>query len=68
VIILIGSARLSVLVQSPTTPKGPITGWSKPKLMYTTPADELDELIVIHPLYGLSKVLPQWVEARNNDL
>jgi hypothetical protein len=28
----------------------------------------LDELMVIHLLYGLSNVLPAWVEARNNDL
>ncbi|KAF2832567.1 hypothetical protein CC86DRAFT_281053, partial [Ophiobolus disseminans] len=49
--------------------QGIVIGWRKPSIMATTTAEAgLDELIVIHLLYGLSKVLPQWVEARNNDL
>jgi hypothetical protein len=30
--------------------------------------DSLEGLMVIHMLHGLSKVIPQWVEDRNNDL
>lgn len=49
--------------------QGIVKGWKKPSIMATTTAEAgLDELIVIHLLYGLSKVLQAWIEPRNNDL
>ncbi|KAF1939696.1 hypothetical protein EJ02DRAFT_351691, partial [Clathrospora elynae] len=43
-------------------------GWKKPSTDGATPEGGVDELMVIHFLYGLSKALPDWVEDRNNDL
>jgi hypothetical protein len=42
--------------------------WLKPLTTGATATSRLEELLIIHFLYGLSCVLPQWVEARNNDL
>jgi hypothetical protein len=42
--------------------------WVKPKALITSNENGIDELIVIHFLQGLDAVLPEWVEARNNDL
>jgi hypothetical protein len=42
--------------------------WVMPKSTTTTDNNGVGELIVIHFLQGLDAVLPEWVEARNNDL
>jgi hypothetical protein len=42
--------------------------WVKPKSTTTIDDNGVNELIVIHFLQGLDAVLPEWVEARNNDL
>jgi hypothetical protein len=44
--------------------------WHKPSQLTDAGAatNSLEELMVIHMLHGLSKVIPQWVEDRNNDL
>jgi hypothetical protein len=51
------------------TAQGIVIGWRKPSMAASASAEAgLDELMVIHLLYGLGNVLPAWVEARNNDL
>ena len=42
--------------------------WKKPINTGGTLMSRLEELLIIHFLHGLGRVLPQWVEARNNDL
>jgi hypothetical protein len=42
--------------------------WLKPLTTGATATSRLEQLLIIHFLHGLSRVLPQWVEARNNDL
>jgi hypothetical protein len=44
--------------------------WHKPSQLTDAGAatNSLEELLVIHMLHSLSKVIPQWVEDRNNDL
>jgi hypothetical protein len=49
------------------TQQGITIDWKKKSIIKTTETG-VEELMVIHLLHGLSKVLPQWVEARNNDL
>ncbi|KAF1831195.1 hypothetical protein BDW02DRAFT_478706, partial [Decorospora gaudefroyi] len=43
-------------------------GWAKPSTPGMSPDSGVSELTIIHFLHGLGRVLPQWVEARNNDL
>jgi hypothetical protein len=52
------------------TQQGISIDWKKkqPALTKTTESTGVEELMVIHLLHGLAKVLPQWVEARRNDL
>lgn len=51
------------------TVQGITIGWKKPSgALFASMELSLDELLVMHFLFGLSKVLPQWVEARNNDV
>lgn len=42
--------------------------WVKPNQLLASHNSHIDELMCITMLHGLSKVLPLWVEARNNDL
>ncbi|KAI1509284.1 Reverse transcriptase domain protein [Pyrenophora tritici-repentis] len=51
------------------TVQGITLGWKKPSAVPGTSADrDIEDLLIIHFLHGLARVLPQWVEARNNDL
>ncbi|KAI1519598.1 Retrotran-gag-2 domain containing protein [Pyrenophora tritici-repentis] len=51
------------------TVQGITLGWKKPSAVPGTSADrDVEDLLIIHFLHGLARVLPQWVEARNNDL
>jgi hypothetical protein len=52
------------------TVQGISLGWKKPSAVSTATSSERDveDLLIIHFLHGLARVLPQWVEARNNDL
>jgi hypothetical protein len=42
--------------------------WKKPQTTGVSATDSTSELMVIHMLHGLEKVIPEWVEDRNNDL
>jgi hypothetical protein len=42
--------------------------WKKPQTTGVSATDSTSELMVIHMLHGLEKVIPEWVENRNNDL
>jgi hypothetical protein len=44
--------------------------WKKPSQVKDagTAINSVEELMVIHMLHGLAKVIPQWVEDRSNDL
>jgi hypothetical protein len=42
--------------------------WKKPQTTGVSVTDSTSELMVIHMLHGLEKVIPEWVEDRNNDL
>jgi hypothetical protein len=42
--------------------------WRKPQTTGVSDTDSASELMVIHMLHGLKKVIPEWVEDRNNDL
>jgi hypothetical protein len=50
------------------TTQGITIGWAKPSVTGATADGGVAELTIIHFLHGLDRVLPQWVEARNNDL
>jgi hypothetical protein len=42
--------------------------WQKPLTTGGALTLRLEELLIIHFLHGLTRVLPTWVEACNNDL
>ena len=42
--------------------------WQRPLTAGGLVTSRVEELRIIHFLHGLGRVLPQWVEARNNDL
>ena len=42
--------------------------WQRPLTTGGLVTSRVEELYIIHFLHGLGRVLPQWVEARNNDL
>lgn len=50
------------------TTQGITIGWAKPSATGATADGGVAVLTIIHFLHGLDRVLPQWVEARNNDL
>jgi hypothetical protein len=42
--------------------------WRKPQPTGASVTDSVSELMVIHMLHSLEKVIPEWVEDCNNDL